>query len=114
MKFDNNPYYSPELCGLKIIYEVDTADSYEFNKLVVWEKLDDKTIWWDTDSGCSCPSPFDNGDHSHDLKEITSDTYYNFRLALTNHSGIKQEDIINCESKLKSFVREHKLNLILK
>ncbi len=110
MNFKDNPYYSPEKCGLKVIYDIDTADSYEFNMLVIWEKFDDKTIWWDSDSGCSCPTPFED----HSLKEITSDTYYNFKLALENHSRISREDIIDCESKLKTFVRDHKINLIIK
>lgn len=112
MKFKYNPYYSPDKCGLNIIYQINTGGSYEYDMLIVWEKLDDNTIWWDSDSGCSCPSPFD--DHGHDLKEITSDTYYNFKLALENHRDIKKEDIIECDSKIKSFSREHKLNIILK
>lgn len=114
MKFDHNPYYSPEKCGLAILHDINTGGDYEFDMLVVWEKLDDNTIWWDTDSGCSCPSPFDVNDNGHELKEITTDTYYNFKLALENHSGIKREDIIGFENVLKKFAREHKLNIILK
>lgn len=112
MKFEHNPYYSPEKCGLSLLYSIDTAGSYEFDMIAIWEKLDDNTIWWDTDSGCSCPVPFEN--ERHDLKEITTDTYYNFKLALENQTDIKQEDIIEAESVLKKFVRDYKLDIILK
>lgn len=80
MKFDGNPYYSPESYGLEIFESIDTARSYEFALFVIWKKLDDDTLWWDTDSGCSCPSPFDSSDHGHELKQITADTFYNFNF----------------------------------
>lgn len=85
MKFTDNPYYSPESCGLEIIASVDTADSYEYDMLVVWKKLDDETLWWDADAGCSCPVPFDPSDNGHDLLPITKDNYNEFEKALDNH-----------------------------
>lgn len=111
MKVEHNPYYSPEKCGLEILFEVDTAGSYEFDMFVVWERTSDRTIWWSSDSGCSCPTPFED---VSELSEITTDTYYNFKLALENHSHISKEDINNCENKLKTFARDHKINLIVK
>lgn len=103
MKFQTNPYYNPEDCGLKIFESIDTAGSYEFDIFCIWEKLDDNSLWWDTDSGCSCPSPFDNGDHGHDLKPINEDTMFNFNQALENHYCISEEDI----NKIKNKVKEH-------
>lgn len=105
MKFNENPYYSPEKCGLEIFECIDTAGSYEFDMFVIWRKLDDNTLWWDTDSGCSCPSPFDNGDHGHDLKPITEDTLYNFNEALKNHCDITQSDINKISLKVKDYLK---------
>lgn len=105
MKFENNPYYSPEKCGLEIFESIDTADSYEFDMFVIWKKLDDNTLWWDTDSGCSCPSPFDNGDNGHDLKPITEETWHGFKEALKNHSRIEQGDINNITKKVKDYLK---------
>lgn len=102
MKFNDNPYYSPEKCGLEIFDEIDTAGSYEFDLFVIWKKLDDNTLWWDTDSGCSCPSPFD--DHGHDLNLITEDTFYNFEEALKNHSGISTEDYTKMRNEVRQFL----------
>lgn len=97
MKFEHNPYYSPDLCGLSILYEINTGESYEYDMLVIWKKNDDGTIWWDTDSGCSCPSPFDNADNGHDLTQITSDTMWNFEQALENHYRIEESDILEAK-----------------
>ena len=105
MKFNENPYYSPEKCGLEIFKSIDTAGSYEFDMFVVWKKLDDNTLWWDTDSGCSCPSPFDNGDHGHDLKPITEETWHGFKEALKNHYNITKSDINDITRKVKDYLK---------
>jgi hypothetical protein len=104
MKFAENPYYNPEKCGLVIFESIDTAGSYEFDIFCIWKKLDDSTLWWDTDSGCSCPSPFDNGDHGHDLKPITPDTLYSFEAALKNHRDIQTEDFLKIKKKVKDYL----------
>lgn len=101
MKFNENPYYSPELCGLELFYSIDTADSYEFDIFAIWKKLDDGTLWYDTDSGCSCPSPFDNCDHGHDLKPITKETFFNFEQCLSNHNRLSPNEFISIIKKVK-------------
>lgn len=66
-----DPYHNPEKFGLKIEYEADAGSSYEFDKLVLWSYLHGSdTILMGTDSGCSCPSPFD-GDGIGDLDVAT-------------------------------------------
>lgn len=105
MKFEHNPYYSPEKCGLEIFEKLDTAGSYEFDIICIWRKLDDNTLWWDSDAGCSCPSPFDNGDHGHDLKLITSDTLFNFEQAVDNHYNIKTAQVNELKSKVKKHLK---------
>ena len=65
MSWDNNPYYHPEKMGLSTVAEFDSADSYEFDKFVVW--TDGKALFWATDSGCSCPTPFEDINNLGDL-----------------------------------------------
>lgn len=104
MKFkDHNPYDSPEKCGLEILKDIDHSGSYEYNKLVIWKKLDDNTIWFDKDSGCSYPSPFD--DHGHDLSEITKDTFYNFQEELKNHDGVDNEEFLIVSKEIKDLLQ---------
>lgn len=103
MKFNDNPYYSPEKCGLQILDSIDTGGSYEFDMFVVWIKLEDGTLWWDTDAGCSCPVPFE-GDR-HNLKEVNEETFYNFDLALKNHSNLKPRDYFMILNSVKRHLK---------
>lgn len=32
----NNPYYSPERCGLEIVVSIETDEDYEFDIVAVW------------------------------------------------------------------------------
>lgn len=91
MQFSDNPYYSPEKCGLEILHSIDTAGSYEFDMFVVWRKIDDNTLWWDTDSGCSCPVPFEYD--RNDLKLINEGGFKTFLRNLENHPRIDREDV---------------------
>ncbi|WP_328967944.1 DUF7574 domain-containing protein [Streptomyces sp. NBC_00239] len=65
-----NIYYSPEKFGLKELGEVDTGGSYEFNKFVAWSRPDDGAVFWSTDSGCSCPSPFEDLESVDSLERV--------------------------------------------
>lgn len=55
-----NIYYGPAAFGLEIIGEVDyNKADYGFDLVVVWKRADG-TLVWAADSGCSCPSPFED------------------------------------------------------
>lgn len=61
-------YYDPEKCGVTLVVMLDRPDlSYEFDMLGVWR--DDATgrLGWASDSGCSCPSPFEDYNSFGDL-----------------------------------------------
>jgi hypothetical protein len=52
-------YYDPKSHGAAIVGSVDTIGGYEFNMLAVFRRLEDGALFFTTDSGCSCYSPFD-------------------------------------------------------
>lgn len=54
-----NIYYDPDKFGLEIVAEADFAGSYEFSMHVVFRKQDG-SLWYVHDSGCSCPTPFED------------------------------------------------------
>lgn len=58
---DPDPYYSPEHFGLTTFGEADAGGGYDFDKFVVWTRADG-SFTWATDTGCSCPSPFEDLD----------------------------------------------------
>jgi hypothetical protein len=68
-------YSNPEKFGLTYIGQVDFTDGYEFDLYAVWKDQDGK-FWYGSDSGCSCPSPFEDYDDEkeplRDLDELTS------------------------------------------
>ena len=53
-----SPYYDPEHYGLSIVGVVEEELSYEFDMFVIW--TDGETYYWASDSGCSCPIPFED------------------------------------------------------
>lgn len=58
---DLNIYYDPESFGLKILAVVNEPNmSYEFNMVVFWFDDLNKKIYVGADSGCSCPTPFED------------------------------------------------------
>lgn len=57
--YDPDVYYQPEKFGLKPVAEVDYSDGcYQFDIRIVW-RHEDGTLYTMRDSGCSCPSPFE-------------------------------------------------------
>lgn len=55
-----NVYYNPESFGLTQVGEIEKSDGcYQFDLIVVWKQARGK-YWIGQDSGCSCPSPFEN------------------------------------------------------
>ena len=62
-----NIYYSPEKFGLEVVGDFDWRDcDYEFDMLVVWKEKRGR-YWVGEDSGCSCPSPFEDFKGTDDL-----------------------------------------------
>lgn len=56
----SDPIFDPERDGYAPVGEIDRAGSYEFDIFAVWRKVADGSLWYATDSGCSCPSPFES------------------------------------------------------
>jgi hypothetical protein len=56
-----NIYSAPEHFGMEVVGEVaDEGACYSFNMVVVWREVETGKLFYDTDSGCSCPSPFED------------------------------------------------------
>jgi hypothetical protein len=89
-------YYDPEKFGLTTIGEIDwSSGSYEFNLTVVWKRNADGTFVYCEDSGCSCPSPFED-EGVDDLREIGSLSEFQEHCATRqeeNHDGPREVEI---------------------
>lgn len=52
---------SPEKFGLATIGEIEwSSGAYEFDLTVLWKRESDGRFVYAEDSGCSCPSPFED------------------------------------------------------
>jgi hypothetical protein len=64
---DPDVYNEPEHFGLTLIRMLDEPGlSWEFNMFGVWRDLDGQ-LYYATDMGCSCPSPFEDYNGLSDL-----------------------------------------------
>lgn len=54
-------YTAPEEWRLRTIGQIDWSDGrYQFDLTVVWQREVDGVFMYAEDSGCSCPSPFED------------------------------------------------------
>lgn len=64
-------YCNPEKFGLEVVVSLDQPNmSYEFNMFVVWRRKADGVLFYGSDSGCSCPSPFEGVNDVSSLSEL--------------------------------------------
>lgn len=78
-------YHQPESFGLTIIGSLyDPEACYSFNDLIVWEHEDGR-IFYASDSGCSCPSPFEDYTSLDDLELVTLDSWDQFANDVATH-----------------------------
>jgi hypothetical protein len=81
----STPYNAPEKWGLKIIGSLgDPNACYSFDDLIVW-RHDSGVIFWATDSGCSCPSPFEDVKSLRDLTLLEAKDWDIFSEAVKQH-----------------------------
>jgi hypothetical protein len=70
-RFPYNPYYSPEKCGLKLVGSLEDPNAdYSFSTVVLFKKNEDDSFWIVADSGCSCPSPFEDITSLSDMQRV--------------------------------------------
>jgi hypothetical protein len=67
-----DPYSKPEKYGLEIIGSIDwDMTSYSFDMTVVWRDSETQQLFYADDSGCSCPSPFEDFSSKEQLTEVS-------------------------------------------
>lgn len=107
-----DPYNQPEKFGLTPVAEVHWDDeSYQFNFMAVWVDGNGQ-LYWATDSGCSCPSPFED---FHSLDELEKGDILNLYGFINERVGDIYLDGYRHESELpriKEEVTELRVKLI--
>ena len=94
-----NIYDNPEKFGLEIFVEHDDPNAdYSFNKFVIWEHEDGR-LFYAQDSGCSCPSPFED---CHKLKDLTELKKENMNEFITSFETYCEDCKIPLKDKMKT------------
>lgn len=96
-----NPYYDtndrPNEVGLVKLGELDEADlCYEYNTLLVVKHEPTGRVFYATDSGCSCPTPFEHyhfsGPDETNLDEIKAgDSFTSFQREVEGFPASQEE-----------------------
>lgn len=55
-----SPWNAPEKFGCRAVAELDTGGSYEFDMVCVVQVIETGDVYAAQDSGCSCPTPFED------------------------------------------------------
>ena len=70
--------------GFEVLQEIEEGGlSYEFHILALWRETATGALFFGTDSGCSCPSPWESTSES-DLTPITRETFDEFERAVND------------------------------
>lgn len=88
-----NPYYNPEKLDLDMISFDEPDLSYEYNTFCFWADKDG-LVYYASDSGCSCPTPFENGHDRETRAEV---------IATLGRIG----SIEQAESELKAWAQDY-------
>lgn len=66
-----NPSNEPAACGLEILATLDDQNAdYSFDTTIVFQDLVTRAVYVCRDSGCSCPTPFENVKGLADLVRV--------------------------------------------
>ena len=79
-------YYQPEEFGLELIGTYSHPDlSWEFEMVIVLRHKETGDLYWAQDSGCSCPSPFEDFTSFADLgPPLTLENFEAFEAAISD------------------------------
>ncbi|QIK64126.1 hypothetical protein G7068_13665 [Leucobacter viscericola] len=70
-----NIHDNPADFGMIKVDEFDLSDGcWQFDYVMVWQSITDKRVFYvGTDSGCSCPSPYEDVQSIEDLERLNPD-----------------------------------------
>ena len=101
MSYDSNIYYHPEKHGLTVIDSLEHSSGfYEFDTHIAWVHTDGR-VFLAHDSGCSCPTPFENYESLDDLTQVTSENLDEIEKAVMEKAYSEADQVSKLEFILK-------------
>lgn len=100
----HNIHSSPEAYGLEVFADLEDPHAcYSFDTIVVWRDKETGALYWASDAGCSCPSPFEDYDRTNITRLHTGETFQAFEAEVLGH-GANSDPAHNC-SKVELLAR---------
>jgi hypothetical protein len=101
----NNPYYNPEKCGLELVDVLDVPElSWEYDTIILVKDKESGEYFMAHDSGCSCPTPFEEVRGLGDMTHIRSVEEFDSFIKSYSHSVTYQyprADVTRARRKLR-------------
>lgn len=103
-----NPYYNPEELGLEVVtYLEDPGACYDFDMFAIWFHPEQKVFYYAQDSGCSCPSPFEDYTSLESLTKLDPENvqdYLDFLKDLEEFCSYRDPELLKAD-KLQAVVK---------
>lgn len=97
----------PDMFGLKIVGVVQREPCYDFNMCVVWKHKGGKH-YFGFDSGCSCPSPFEDVDSIDKLSRLHRRNFKKFETEVRGWGECQNVPAVEVETFLnKAYMSVH-------
>lgn len=109
--YKGNPYYSPESCGLEIYTFTEKEPNYDFDMFVVFKDKATGELFAAHDSGCSCPTPFEDFaslEQMTRLKKIEDfDKFVDANWILSgDYSGHPKDEVRKARQKVQRYLKK--------
>ncbi len=105
--FSNNPYYEPKKCGLRIVASVEKEPDYDFDITVLFKNVKTGALWLCSDTGCSCPVPFEDVRSFDDMTRLQSEAGID-RFIKEGWHSYPPADVLDFKRKGRAAVRDWK------
>ncbi len=104
---DHNVFYNPEAFGLTLVGHADIGGGWDFDKFVIWG--DGSTLYWATDFGCSCPTPFEYRDRTN----LNTGSYNDLMSAISSWGSTRWDgrSIVDARMSLISAVNDYRMGI---
>jgi hypothetical protein len=97
-----NPYSNPEIFGLVTVGSAQWGEAdWNFNLTAVWRDPNTGQLYWADDSGCSCPSPFED---ITDRDGLTAATKHEVLAHLAARATEPHGDALDCADLVAAIV----------
>jgi hypothetical protein len=107
MSWDKDVYYDPREFGLEQVAQIDySSGHYEYDYRVVWRHLETGQLYTARDSGCSCPSPFEDYDALDKLETFSLSTIEDEVLDERKSDYYEGDDPANFLEKIRELTRK--------